>query len=152
TSFNFGQYTENMPPIVTHDSRHFGDFLGGVKGSFDAIDSKWNYDVFATYSETLNSLRTYNGFVKANYASAVDAVQGPGGTVVCRVTLTNPSNPCVAYNPFGSQASAGAINYLIGTPDQQFALQDLSLFEVKGTLSGEPFSTWAGPVSVALGA
>src|SRR5690606_7367342 len=83
-------------------------------------------------------------------AAALDAVTDPvTGDPICRSTLTNPNDGCLPYNPMGLNVnSPEAIAWLLGSPhrDQRFTQE-----VVAATLSGEPFSSWAGPVSVAMG-
>jgi len=63
--------------------------------------------------------------------------------------LTNPTNGCVPYNIFGTGVlEPGARDYVLGKP---WADNKLAENVVAGTLRGEPFSTWAGPVSIATG-
>src|SRR6202012_4829581 len=94
----------------------------------------------------------------ANYNLAVDAVVAPvgntagiaPGTIVCRSTLTNPTNGCAPLDVFGvNNASTAAYNYIV--PPQWTQInnkQDVA----SGSIQGEPISDWAGPVSVAGGA
>ena len=92
-----------------------------------------------------------------NVNLAVDAVVAPAGnaagiaagTIVCRSTLTNPTNGCQPLNIFGvGAASQAAIDYVT---DTQFTRQRYEQHVVEASVSGEPFSTWAGPVSLAAG-
>src|SRR5262249_14568355 len=54
----------------------------------------------------------------------------------------------VPLNPFGNQVSAAAHAYVVGTSVQTDVTTE---HVVSGNVQGEPFSTWAGPVSVAGG-
>jgi outer membrane receptor protein involved in Fe transport len=91
-----------------------------------------------------------NNPITANFNNAVDAVVNPANNqIVCRSTLTNPANGCVPYNVFGtSKSTPASLAYIYGQSYQNITIkQDV----VSGSLRGEPFSTWAGPVSIALG-
>jgi iron complex outermembrane receptor protein len=72
------------------------------------------------------------------------------GQIVCNVTLTNPGAypGCVPINMFGpTSASPEAISYILTrTGFNAVTTQD----QVGGSIAGSPFSTWAGPVQVAL--
>ena len=71
------------------------------------------------------------------------------GAIVCRTTLTNPTNGCVPYNIFGTgMVSDAARNYVLGTT---FGRTRLTENVFAANLRGDPFSTWAGPVSIATG-
>ncbi len=82
-----------------------------------------------------------------------DAVTDPStGAPVCRVTLTNPGlyPGCAPINLFGQGSpSRAAANYVLGTSSY---ITNLHQDVVSGSIRGEPFSTWAGPVSVGGGA
>src|SRR5690606_15963950 len=80
----------------------------------------------------------------------VDAVVDPAtGRIVCQSSIADPTNGCVPLNPFGpNSASAAAIDYIRGTLwNMNDVEQTIGGFAVRG----EPFSTWAGPVSFAAG-
>ena len=71
------------------------------------------------------------------------------GGIVCRSTLTDPTNGCMPLNLFGvGSASQQAINYITGTSVRDWR-QSQQVVDL--VVRGEPFSTWAGPVSVAFG-
>ncbi len=85
-----------------------------------------------------------------NFALAVDSVINPAtGQAVCRSTLTNPGNGCVAFNPFGVGApSSAALAYVNAeSPARTRNTQKAAGWNISGTL----FDNWAGPVSLAAG-
>jgi outer membrane receptor protein involved in Fe transport len=110
----------------------------------------WGWDAYYQYGETRANERVDNTTMKAQFANAIDAVRGPGGLIVCRSTLTDPNNGCVPLNIFGiGVASPAALQYVQQAQphrDEKFAEAAMAI-----NAHGEPFSTWAGPVSVALG-
>ncbi len=117
---------------------------------FDAKLGQWSLDGYASYGETtfLNEVRHVAKV--AAFRNAVDAVRGPGGAIVCRSTLTAPGNGCQPLNPFGEGSSSqAAIDYTTGDIRSNL---ELSQFAAGATLRGEPASTWAGPISLAVGA
>lgn len=117
---------------------------------FDAHLGEWLLNGYVSYGETTFLNEVKHVAKVANFRAAVDAVRGPGGAIVCRSTLTTPGNGCQPLNPFGEGSSTqAAIDYTAG--DIRADLE-LSQFAAGGTLRGEPFSTWAGPVSLAVGA
>src|SRR6185295_13325136 len=86
------------------------------------------------------------------YQLAIDAVRAPNGSIVCRSTLTNPTNGCVPYNLFGTDRnSEAAINYVTALPSHPHNSQGYGQSSAGANISGEPFSDWAGPVSFAAG-
>jgi outer membrane receptor protein involved in Fe transport len=124
--------------------------MGGLEGSFDMFGSEWNWDAYYQVGTTDSSETGYNISSKARYAQALDTVVNPAnGQPICRSTLTNPTDGCRPYNPMGLNVnSPETVAWLLGSPhrDQRFTQE-----VVAATLNGEPFSSWAGPVSVAMG-
>src|SRR5690606_31223602 len=118
---------------------------------FDAqLGSGWRWEGYYQYGQTNLDDRIYNVSNTGNLARALDAVVAPNGSIVCRSTLTDPDNGCVPINTFGGDAvSSAALAYVNGTP---FYEQRMKQHVVATSISGQPFSTWAGPASVAFGA
>jgi outer membrane receptor protein involved in Fe transport len=80
-------------------------------------------------------------------------VVAPNGTVVCQSALANPAayGNCVPLNPFGEGSpSQAALDYIHGDA-QPFNYNVMHQQVAAASISGEPFSTWAGPVSVGGG-
>jgi len=130
--------------------RTLNRYTVGANGNFDAANTNWKWDVYAHTGVTHVSQKFYNAIILENNLRAIDAVVSPTtGAIVCRSTLTNPTNGCVPYNLMTrSENSQAAINYIAGTTQLN---QDITQKNVAGTVSGEPFSLWAGAVSVAAG-
>lgn len=122
----------------------------GVLALKGDLGGGWTWNAYYEHGATDFVYSTRNQRIEANWARAIDAVVNPAtGAIVCRSTLTNPGNGCVPFNMFGQfSASAAAVQYVTGTIHS-----DLHFNEdvVSGAVQGEPFSTWAGPVSVAAG-
>lgn len=116
-----------------------------VSAGFDwRLGDSWKLDGYAAYSDnhTQNFARGQRNFANARLASDVILV---GGVPQCR----NPANGCVPINIFGvGSPSAAALDFI--TSDQE---QRVNMYQrvVALNLSGEPFNTWAGPVSIATG-
>jgi len=116
-----------------------------------AFAGKLRYSAYYSHGESENNLDTPGFRLTQNFANAVDSVISPvTGQPICRIALTNSSTNCVPVNLFGNGApSAAAIAYVTGTPSSRAK----STLDTAGiSLRGEPFSLWAGPVSVAVGA
>ncbi|HEY4276158.1 MAG TPA: TonB-dependent receptor [Rhizomicrobium sp.] len=112
--------------------------------------SDWTWKAFVQYNSDTMADRLYQDKNLKNFALAVDSVVSPTtGQPVCRATLTNPSNGCVPINLFGFGApSQAALNYVTGTSVVNETETEL---DAGIDVQGAPFSTWAGPVSVASG-
>ncbi len=71
------------------------------------------------------------------------------GQPVCRSTLANPNNGCVPADVFGiNMVSPASIAYYEGT---SWTREEQSQNDYAVNLRGNPFSIWAGPVSIATG-
>jgi len=123
-------------------------YVGGLKGTFG---SGWSWETYYQYGESRYSAQNDRSRNNVKFTQAVDAVVDPAsGGIVCRSTLTDPNNGCIPYNIFGSGSpSPQAIAAVEVSTRNQI---DYSQHVAAANLTGEPFSTWAGPVSVAMGA
>jgi iron complex outermembrane receptor protein len=121
----------------------------GANGKVDGFDTTWTWNAYFQSGVSMSSESSLNTLLFPAFTPAVDAVTAPNGSIVCRTTLTNPNNGCVPYNVFGTGvASAASKQYVVGYShrNQRF-VQNVEA----ASITGEPFSSWAGPVSVALG-
>ena len=118
---------------------------------FKASLGGFTVDGYYEHGETRFTLETENQRNNANTRAAADAVVNPTtGQIVCRSTLTNPTNGCVPWNPFGTAPmTAEQRAYQQGSGfARSVAKQDVVALTVRGNL----FSTWAGDVAAAVGA
>lgn len=121
--------------------------VGGVDGS---VGQTWTWNAYYEFGRVTNDEVVSNVINEVNYANALDSVIDPGtGSPVCRSTLTSPNNGCVPIDIFGVGSPSGAaLKYVLGSePQHNIYTQDAAAFSVQG----EPFSIWAGPVSIATG-
>jgi outer membrane receptor protein involved in Fe transport len=119
----------------------------GLNGSFGET---WKWSAFAQYSSNNYYTTEGNNRREAAWKLAIDSVINPAtGQPICRSTLTSPGNGCVPANLFGPNAlTPDVVAYASGTSFYD-ETQSQSIGAVN--LTGEPFSNWAGPVSVATG-
>ena len=146
--FSLGTLNQDLGPAIATTDRSSLRIVVGAKGDFNVFGSNWSWDIYG--QKSVNRIYT-DGLVTitSRYNAAIDSVRNANGAIVCRSTLTNPTNGCVPYNIFGTGVvSDAARNYVLGlTWGRTRLTEDV----VAATLHGEPFSTWAGPVSVAMG-
>ncbi len=148
TSLPFGTTIRSVIPFGPVFSRLNNEYVIGAKGKFNAFDTKWSWDVYGETGFAKASINDPPQINSANFAAAMDAVRGPNGQIVCRNAATNPG--CVAFNVFGTDvASEAALNYVMGSPH---LTQRMGQQVVGGSTTGEPFSSWAGPISLAVSA
>jgi iron complex outermembrane recepter protein len=129
--------------------RHQSRFVLGANGKVTVFGTSWKASAYVEDSLSRQDTSNTNTINVPNYFQAIDAVRAPNGSIVCRSTLTNPTNGCIPYDLFGTGVnSQAAINYVEGSPynDDDFRQTVESI-----NVSGEPFSDWAGPISVATG-
>lgn len=131
-------------------------FAGGLKGTFGG---SWKWDISGNYGRNRSIQDTSNSAITANFNNAIDAVRVTSanagtsglavGSIACRSTLTAPTNGCVPINILGQASyTPAAYAYAFGT---SHAVSVSTLLEGSANLNGEPFSSWAGPVSVGAG-
>jgi iron complex outermembrane recepter protein len=119
----------------------------GAKGN---ITGTWHWDAVVQYSGNRYYDPTGANRNQPRWLQSVDSVISPvTGQPVCRSTLTNPNNGCVPVNLFGPNAiSQQVVDWVTGTSQEDsHQWQDYA----GANIQGEPFSDWAGAVSVAGG-
>ncbi len=148
TSFKMGRLNyDDLGRIQTDNVTTVQRYVGGLNGTvFDTI--KWSgyfEHGIANYNQVYLNNRN-----QARWAAGVDAVVNPAsGAIVCRSTLANPGNGCVPINVFGvGSVSQAAKDYVLANPSANTRIKE----DAAGiNISGDPFSLWAGKVSIAVG-
>jgi iron complex outermembrane receptor protein len=147
TSFTVSRVFADAPRISTAGESKQYFLNAGLNGD---LGNGWKWDVFGTHAKTKLYTRNDNNWNNQRLAAALDAVVNPAtGQVVCRASLTiSAYSNCVPLNILGPTApSAAALGYI--TQATSFEVEN-TLNEVEATIAGSPFSTWAGPVDLAL--
>jgi outer membrane receptor protein involved in Fe transport len=128
----------------------------GVLGLDGDLGHGWKWSAYYEYGRTRYDGLLRGNLIPANLSRAINAVKSPGGGSVCADTLSGTASVaaaaagCVPINLFGyGSPSAQAIAYVTGT---QELLRTVRQDVASANIQGEPFSTWAGKVSVAAGA
>lgn len=146
TTFGFG--TSNGD-IGRYDTRNERELFRAVLGAQGELGGGWSYDLYGQYGRTNISISAGNNVNMARFRQAIDAVRLPSGAIVCRSTVTNPNDGCIPFNPFGTGVnSPQAIAYVTGVSRADSVLEQKV---VAGTIQGQPFDTWAGPVAIVAG-
>ena len=148
SSFSLGSLNQDLGPIIAYTDRSSWRAVLGANGDFDMGGRNWKWDVYGQ--------RTVNDFDfeatvtnTSRYRGAIDAVRNANGVIVCRSTLTSPNDGCIPYNILGTGVvDTNARDYVLGKP---WGKNELTENVVSATLKGDPFSTWAGDVSIATG-
>jgi iron complex outermembrane recepter protein len=153
TASNATRFTMNvLPEYLTTQSQLYQSTAAlsataGLTGRLFGDAYSWN--LYYIHGEGRTRSDTANNINNQRFYAALDAVQGPNGTPVCRAALTNPGqfSGCAPLDLFGiGNASQAALNYIFG--DTIWQAVNMSN-DVAASLSGTAFNDWAGPVSVA---
>ncbi|HEY6640893.1 TonB-dependent receptor plug domain-containing protein [Povalibacter sp.] len=153
TTFRMGSTHADMGRFYGNYRRSLYRVSGGLDGNFDALGTAWKWDSYVQHSEVDLQPRTSNNAIRPNYLKAIDSVV-VNGAPVCRVNAdadaSNDDAACVPYNLFGIGVNdQRALDYVTGVSYRHETLQQ-SVAALN--VGGEPFSSWAGPVSLAAGA
>lgn len=158
TSVTLGTSAADLPFRKNNSTREVQRYTIGAGGEFEMFGNRAIWDGYFQYGQTdaheqirdiMNNTRMAQA-TDAVFAPAGNALGVPAGTIVCRSSLTNPTNGCIPLNRLGiGVANPAAIEWVLGDPyrDQKFKQTVAGL-----NLSMTPFATWAGDVSVAIGA
>jgi iron complex outermembrane receptor protein len=149
TSFLLGRYSTDFGYINTDDSNTTDRLLVGAEGKFG---SSWKWNVTGEYGRNVYESNVGNNVLVNNLNNSADAVLGPSGQPVCAANLTNPNAApgCVPVNLFGvGSPSRSAINYFTAT---QSLISNTYEHDIAATLTGDLFSLYREPVSIATGA
>ena len=164
TSFTEGTTNSGFPTAGSLNGREAYRFLGGFDGTTNVLDTDWKWDLTGQVSWVNDHEEITDAWNNAKLALAQDAVVAPAGnaagiaagTIVCRSTLTSPSNGCMPISRVGlngglqsASAFQQGLNYVLGNP---FRNERLNEQDYSFNVSGSPISDWAGPISIATGA
>ncbi len=152
----------DIPPQGSDNTREVYRFVIGGSGKFEAIGAEWAWDAYYQKGVVKTNELLTNTWNLSRMALATDAVFAPAGnaigvaagTIVCRSTLTAPTNGCVPLNRLGiGAASKAAIDYVLYSGQQPLRNQTLKQDVAAINFStNNLFNIWAGPVSLAFGA
>ena len=149
TSFRMGKGFNELGrvPLITENEMY--RVVGGLEGQ---LGGGWSWDAYYEYGHNDFKKSFTNSTVTARMTKALDAVSNGAGGAICRVNAdadtTNNDAACVAYNPFGQNASAAAKAYVT---DDGFQTSISTQNVIAGNIRGNLFDLPAGPVAIALG-
>lgn len=149
TSFKYGTDNAMLPNIHVHTSRRQLRAVLGADGAFEVGGTNWRYDAYYEHGEEITDIRVHNILLTPRYNAAINATM-LGGQIVC-ADATARANGCQPLDIFGaSTPSAAALAYIV-PGDGPFQHTHQGQDVVSLSINGEPFSLWAGPVSIAFG-
>jgi iron complex outermembrane receptor protein len=150
TSFRLGRVFQDYGYRTFDYTRQTIDVAVGVDGSF--ADGKWRYGAYFGRGELTDDRGYLNQKLTTNFARAIDVIASPTrGQPICRIALTDPTTACRPLNLFGEgNADPAAVAYAFSNAAH---VQYTTKLDTAGvSLRGDPFTLWAGPVSIAVGA
>jgi outer membrane receptor protein involved in Fe transport len=144
TTFAYGLDSQDLGAYEQRVIRQTKEATLGFDGK---IFRSWSWNAYYQYGQSNLKDQLANNLYTARFMQAIDVVTGPNGTPVCRSVAVNPA--CVPLNIFGTGvATPQAVAYFTGTAQQNLkVVQQVA----EASVNGEPFSLWAGPVSVVAG-
>ena len=157
--FTLNKYFADLPRTWVQNLNQTIRAVAGLEGRIGT----WNWDFHYEHGENRN--RTISNYDENlnNMTLAADAVINPAnGQIVCRSTRDiDPNNGCLPFNVMGNAGIAAPgdgtgvntvtnaqLAYLTGTDWLHSRVQQDN---AAVNFNGEPFSIWAGPVSLATG-
>lgn len=158
SSISVGRYSEDFGASVVSRTN---DTFRAVIGLQGGVGGGWYLDAYGQYGENRQIFSIERNAIRTNIALASDAVDEglskngiTNGNIVCRSTLSAPGNGCIPLNIFGPTGTRSfpvaprAASYIFGTSRAELHVtQKVAAL----SLSGEPLSTPAGPVSLVIG-
>jgi len=159
-SFTLNKYFADLPRTWIQNLNETRRAVAGLDGRM----GKWNWDFHYEHGENRNRTIATNDENLNNMTLAADAVINPAnGQIMCRSTRdVDPNNGCLPFNVMGNAGIAAPADgtgantvtdaqlaYLTGTDWLHSRVQQDN---AALNFNGEPFSIWAGPVSIATGA
>lgn len=152
------QAAGNQPVVLGRLDNDFGfirspdetDVTRVTVGLNGSVGTTWTWNAYYEFGWSHYLTPIENVVNTVNYANSLNSEINPAtGAPICVSTLTSPGNGCVPINIFGNGSpSAAALKYVLGKESQ---VSNYFQNVVSASIQGEPFSDWAGPVSIAAG-
>ncbi len=159
-TIRIGTSNAGLPVGGANNTREVYRYVFGGKGDFDVFGGNWKWDAYWQRGFSRADELLYGTWLNSRMDQATDAIRAPAGnaagiaagTIICRSTLTNPTNGCVPMNRIGENGqSAASINYVLNNGAQPQRFQRLQQDVVAATFSGNLFALPGGPAAVAFG-
>ena len=149
TQFQYGVSNAILPNIKVQPTRKQYRFVGGATGKVAAVGTQWRYDLYYEHGENITDITVDNMLLNNRYNAAIQAISLNGQTV-CASAVARASG-CVPLNIFGGAAPSAATLAYLQPANGPFQHTRQTQDVVSANISGEPLSSWAGPIAVATG-
>ncbi len=140
-SFFLARRMEEVGPRIVETTNDYYRVVAGLRGY---LNDTWDYDAWVTYTKGEEEELFINDVSRTSFLQGllVDPATGQ---------CFDPSRSCVPVNMFGAgNISPEAVEFLRLAPAVNTTNREQKL--VSAFVRGDPLNTWAGPVSVAVGA
>ncbi|MPT48653.1 MAG: TonB-dependent receptor [Sphingobium sp.] len=141
------RFMEMPAPRTEYDRKLFQSVLG-AEGDFSFLSQDWNYSAYYSYGKTTQRIRDINSVAYDRWYMGLDSTTGPDGAAICRSTLTDPNDGCVALNPL-VPLTQKMISYIMY--DSHWSKSTMTQQVMSGYLSGGLFNLPGGTVQAVLG-
>jgi len=162
-SMQYGVQNGILTPVQIQFDRATHRYVVGADGDFGLFGSDWTYKAYGEDGRSGITNHGYNLIITPYYNAAIDAVLNPAtGVIQCRsaaavaigcqpldVIGTNP--PTLAAQQFVQGVGNSGANVGPATREGAWSITDLRQDVLDFSMSGSPFSDWAGKVSIATG-
>lgn len=167
------QFRRRSNDIFSRSNKNERDFYRGVigaRGQFTA-GTNWSYDIYYEHSESRDNT-TAQSIYTPNYGAALSNEIGPDGQVRCSDAAARAAG-CVPINIFGFNTVTTAASQFLQKytgPTRTVSLLDGNTVQlvsgtnvafdylakvnqdvVSGSINGDLFSLWGGPVAISFG-
>jgi len=124
----------------------------GVVAASGRLSDHATYDAYYQYGRTDLRVTRLGSRLAAPYLEALDAVVGPGGSIICRSARAAPTNGCIPINPFGAGPTSPEALAYFESNDRSYARiqQHVASASVSGDF-GQFFELPGGPVQFSFG-
>lgn len=124
----------------------------GVIDASGRLSAHATYDAYYEYGRTDVQITRIGDRLTDRYTQAIDAVLSPTGQIVCRSTLTNPTNGCVPISVFGAgPATPQQLGYFqVNDVSNARITQQVASASISGDF-GQFFELSGGPIQFSFG-
>lgn len=167
------QFRRRSNDIFDRSNSNDRDFYRGVIGAKGALPfgNNWSYDIYYEHSQSRDHTSA-QAIYTPNYGAALSNEVGPDGQVRCSDAAARAAG-CVPINIFGFNTATSAAAQFLQTytgPTRTVTLVDGNTVQIQngtnvtydylakvnqnvvsGSINGDLFSLWGGPVSLAVG-
>jgi iron complex outermembrane receptor protein len=149
TTFSYGLDNAFLPNPHVEPKREQQRYVIGAEGKI-TVGSDWRYDAYYEHAMNTTNIHVFDIPLQPHYNNAINATT-VNGQIVCANAAARSAG-CVPVNIFGGNVALTPeqLDYIDPSPGP-FQHTHQTEDAASLAINGEPFSLWAGPVSVAFG-